>query len=620
MDIYVLKIKAFFKRFFSASIQVENMAYDANGKLIGQNWVDVEPPDNVTLTPSFPPYLDIKVRNLTVDGVIDGPGAEDFWQLTPDLMGVELQTGRTPALTTIGRPTVGGGDLIQNGYFNEFNSQKMTIESVAPTTNVFVVTEAITDLPTAQINSNGTTNFRGVFTVGNLIPVTGRSISFIASTGLLLFGDVGNNPIIYQSNWDESANDRRVNLNSRFILTPGSDTVDTFRVQTSAFTNLFTVNALNTRLETTLSADVGQSSARFGTGYFDTIDATTFVGLPENAFNVQQVQQTNLGSTAATSEQQYGIPTAAAAGLTLVEGDSGEWDLPNALFTPTTAGHYVFIVNLGTDGVGSGQDYELTLQTVSPGATFFPIAERTGATESALGRIFTYTFMIDMTPPTTCAFFGKFGTATWRFQTTNTFITVLREESLVTNASGLTSATTTINVGTSAAPTVDQMLIATSGTAATWQDAPTPALTNIQPTIVFMTTSSATTGLNKFVEYDTAITDPEGYMDLVTNVGRYTPAINATYLIAVCVSVSMVGAMGGGQEYVNMSLYKNGIFEQSGIRQTLTAIDQLNMASTWIIQPVGTDFYQIFIDSNDTSWFILGTGVQSTWWSSYKLA
>lgn len=129
-------------------------------------------------------------------------------------------------------------------------------------------------------------------------------------------------------------------------------------------------------------------------------------------------------------------------------------------------------------------------------------------------------------------------------------------------ASGLKSATTTVGVSAATAPSLGQVLTATSGTAATWQ---TPAAASIStPNVCYVTTSGndANSGAitAPFLTVQAAIT--AGFRVINIGAGTFTGAIT----ISALDDVTLIGC-GSGKTYLDCSSYLQ--FSGAGTTNTL---------------------------------------------------
>lgn len=137
----------------------------------------------------------------------------------------------------------------------------------------------------------------------------------------------------------------------------------------------------------------------------------------------------------------------------------------------------------------------------------------------------------------------------------------------ITNA--LKSATTTVDVSASTAPTIGQVLTATSGTAATWQ---TPSGGGFTP--VYCSVNDGTTGRSITNATRTALafpaetTDSDNCHDNVTNNTRLTVPTGSggIYTITGQINASQQSAT---KQTLYVSIRKNGSTILKEVRQTV---------------------------------------------------
>lgn len=165
--------------------------------------------------------------------------------------------------------------------------------------------------------------------------------------------------------------------------------------------------------------------------------------------------------------------------------------------------------------------------------------------------------------------------------TTLTATQTLTNKTLTSNtnnvtATGLFSATTTVNVNASAAPTAGQVLTATSSTAATWQTPTSLSILNYnatESTQVNMTSTSFTT---------------IGAMTI-------TPSITGTYLVIFDTSF-----FGNDTNLVRIAIYNNGSQVTDSVRQLGDTQYNAAMTSTVINWTTGAVEARAAVTSGST--------------------
>ena len=175
-------------------------------------------------------------------------------------------------------------------------------------------------------------------------------------------------------------------------------------------------------------------------------------------------------------------------------------------------------------------------------------------------------------------------------------------------ATALESATTTVNVSSATAPTSGQVLTATGGTAATWQN-PT-AITGLPAFSAYNSASQTipTTSQTKLV-FNTKDFDVTNAFDATTNY-RFTPLVAGYYQVTGALVISPVNTLS------TLYLYKNGSAFKKSSNPSNPGTNYCAIAISAIVYLNGsTDYIELFIDAGGLSGYSTNAS-GSTWFQA----
>lgn len=172
--------------------------------------------------------------------------------------------------------------------------------------------------------------------------------------------------------------------------------------------------------------------------------------------------------------------------------------------------------------------------------------------------------------------------------TVTSFVGTASSNNLIAN--GLNSLTTQVNVSAGSAPTIGQVLTATSGTTATWQSS-----SGINASIQKSSGSqNITTNVTTNIIFDTKNYDTNSMVNLGANADRLTVQTAGLYLITTVIAIApnntatrQIGINAGGTTFALN--YENAL---SSGGQVLNASFSVNLGSaaviqTWLFQDSG---------------------------------
>jgi hypothetical protein len=158
----------------------------------------------------------------------------------------------------------------------------------------------------------------------------------------------------------------------------------------------------------------------------------------------------------------------------------------------------------------------------------------------------------------------------------------------VIQAPALRSATTTVNVSSAAAPSAGQVLTATSSTAATWQ---TPSSAGVYPKFsAYQSVSqSIPAGVDTKVNFQTEEYDTNNNFAS----SRFTPTVEGYYCILSCIYNN-----GAVVAWINVMLFKNGVFDRSLDFTEYATIQSNGNGSALVYMNGTTDYVEIYVYTN----------------------
>jgi hypothetical protein len=123
---------------------------------------------------------------------------------------------------------------------------------------------------------------------------------------------------------------------------------------------------------------------------------------------------------------------------------------------------------------------------------------------------------------------------------------------------------------------------------------------------------SRTTG--QIVNFDTEVYDYSGWLDVTTNVGRFTPLIAGIYRFSWRVSVNGATEL-AADNYFRANLFKNGAINAYGqiAYQRGTAASVGSVGSVNVEANGSTDYFEISVDHNKGSAAALDPQSTTTW-------